>query len=36
MATGGRVLHHLRRGLPDARNTVCLPAIRRQARAAVR
>jgi metallo-beta-lactamase family protein len=22
MATGGRVLHHLRRGLPDARNTV--------------
>ncbi|OYW03966.1 MAG: hypothetical protein B7X11_03225, partial [Acidobacteria bacterium 37-65-4] len=22
MATGGRVLHHLRRGLPDARNTI--------------
>jgi metallo-beta-lactamase family protein len=22
MATGGRVLHHLRRGLPDERNTV--------------
>jgi Cft2 family RNA processing exonuclease len=28
MATGGRVLHHLKAALPDARNTFCLLAIR--------
>jgi metallo-beta-lactamase family protein len=27
MATGGRVLHHLRERLPDARNTVLLPGF---------
>jgi metallo-beta-lactamase family protein len=27
MATGGRVLHHLRRCLPDHRNTVLLPGF---------
>jgi metallo-beta-lactamase family protein len=27
MATGGRVLHHLKRCLPDSRNTVLLPGF---------
>ncbi|KAF0161071.1 MAG: metallo-beta-lactamase family protein, partial [Caulobacteraceae bacterium] len=27
MATGGRVLHHLKRLLPDARNTILLPGF---------
>jgi metallo-beta-lactamase family protein len=27
MATGGRVLHHLARRLPDARNTIVLPGF---------
>jgi metallo-beta-lactamase family protein len=36
MATGGRVLHHLKTYAPDARNTVPSSATRRWARAALR
>jgi hypothetical protein len=36
MATGGRVLHHLKRFAVDERNLSCCPAFRRRAHAAPR